>query len=72
MGLVLTYKRLESGQFAWPQVRDGVMRLSRAQFEALFEGPRLATRRNASGAATGCDELNHPGNGLNGSVNGAD
>ena len=37
-GLVLTYKRLESGQFAWPQVRDGVMRLSRAQFEALFEG----------------------------------
>ncbi len=37
-GLVLTYKRLESGQFSWPQVRDGVMRLSRAQFEALFEG----------------------------------
>jgi len=27
-GLVLTYKRLESGQFAWPQIRDGVMRLS--------------------------------------------
>jgi transposase len=45
-GLVLTYKRLESGQFAWPQVRDGVMRLSRAQFEALFEGldwKRVAT-----------------------------
>jgi transposase len=37
-GLVLTYKRLESGQFIWPQIRDGVMRLSRAQFEALFEG----------------------------------
>ncbi|MFZ3352333.1 MAG: IS66 family insertion sequence element accessory protein TnpB [Xanthobacteraceae bacterium] len=35
--LVLTYKRLESGQFTWPQIRDGVMRLSRAQFEALFE-----------------------------------
>ena len=34
----LRYKRLESGQFAWPQIRDGVMRLSRAQFEALFEG----------------------------------
>jgi transposase len=29
---------LESGQFTWPQIRDGVMRLSRAQFEALFEG----------------------------------
>ena len=37
-GLVLAYKRLEAQKFAWPQVRDGVMRLSRAQFEALFEG----------------------------------
>lgn len=37
-GIVLTYKRLEQGKFAWPAVRDGVMRLSRAQFEALFEG----------------------------------
>lgn len=69
-GLVLTYKRLESGQFAWPQVRDGVMRLSRAQFEALFEG--LDWRRVAMPrvAATSCDELNQP-NGLNGR-NGAD
>ena len=37
-GLVLVYKRLEQGRFAWPSIRDGVMRLSRAQFEALFEG----------------------------------
>lgn len=37
-GLVLVYKRLEDGKFAWPAVRDGVMRLSRAQFEALFDG----------------------------------
>jgi transposase len=37
-GIVLTYKRLEQGKFAWPAVQDGVMRLSRAQFEALFEG----------------------------------
>ena len=37
-GLVLASKRLEHGRFAWPAVRDGVMRLSRAQFEALFEG----------------------------------
>lgn len=37
-GIVLTYKRLEDGKFAWPTIRDGVMRLSRAQFEALFEG----------------------------------
>lgn len=37
-GLVLTYKRLEAGKFAWPAIKDGVMRLSKAQFEALFEG----------------------------------
>ncbi|MCY4498387.1 MAG: IS66 family insertion sequence element accessory protein TnpB [Rhodospirillaceae bacterium] len=37
-GLVLAHKRLEQGRFAWPSVRDGVIRLSRAQFEALFEG----------------------------------
>ncbi len=37
-GIVLTYQRLEDGKFAWPAIKDGVMRLSRAQFEALFEG----------------------------------
>mgnify|MGYP001025857144 FL=1 len=37
-GLVLTYKVLEQGSFAWPKVQDGVMRVSRAQAEALFEG----------------------------------
>ena len=37
-GLVMVYKRLEDGKFAWPAIHDGVMRLSKAQFEALFEG----------------------------------
>jgi transposase len=37
-GLVLVHKRLESSNFVWPQVRDGVMRLSPAMFAALFEG----------------------------------
>ena len=37
-GLVLVYKRLDEGRFAWPAVQDGVMRLTPAQFEALFEG----------------------------------
>ena len=37
-GLVLVHKRLEGGKFVWPQVQDGVMRLSAAQFAALFEG----------------------------------
>ncbi|PTM40949.1 IS66 family insertion sequence element accessory protein TnpB [Bosea sp. 124] len=37
-GLVLVHKRLEGSKFVWPQVRDGVMRLSPAMFAALFEG----------------------------------
>ena len=37
-GLVLTYKRLEEGHFAWPGIEDGTVRLTRGQFEALFEG----------------------------------
>jgi len=37
-GLVMIYKRMEDSKFAWPAVHDGVMRLSKAQFEALFEG----------------------------------
>ena len=37
-GMVLVHKRLEGGKFVWPQVQDGVMRLSAAQFAALFEG----------------------------------
>lgn len=37
-GMVLVSKRLEDGEFRWPKVQDGVMRLSAAQFQALFEG----------------------------------
>ena len=35
--LVAAYQRLEQGRLAWPAVREGVIRLSQAQFEALFE-----------------------------------
>ena len=31
-------KRLEQGRFAWPGIEDGMIRLSKGQFEALFEG----------------------------------
>lgn len=34
-GLALCYKRLEQGQFAWPKVQDGMMRLTKAQFKAI-------------------------------------
>ncbi len=37
-GVCLFAKRLEDGKFRWPNVRDGVMRLSAAEFSALLEG----------------------------------
>ena len=37
-GMVLVAKRLEDGEFRWPKVQDGVMHLSAAQFQTLFEG----------------------------------
>jgi len=55
-GLVLIAKRLEQGKFAWPGVRDGVMRLSSAQLAALFEGldwRRVYTARTARPTAAG-------------------
>ena len=54
-GLVMSYKRLEQGKFAWPRIQDGVMRLSKAQFEALFEGldwRRVMARRVHKPGAT--------------------
>ena len=37
-GLVMAYKRLEDATFTWPAIKDGVMMLNHAQFEALFAG----------------------------------
>lgn len=37
-GVMLLAKRLEDGQFRWPKVEDGVMRLTSAQLQALLEG----------------------------------
>ena len=53
-GLVMTYKRLEAGEFVWPRISEGVMRLSRAQYEALVEGldwKRVVARRIQAPAA---------------------
>jgi transposase len=55
-GMVLTYKVLEQGSFAWPKVQDGVMRMSRAQAEALVEGldwRRTVARRVQAPTAAG-------------------
>jgi transposase len=37
-GMVLAYKRLEAHTFSWPEIRDGLISLNLAQFEALFAG----------------------------------
>ena len=37
-GLVLYAKRLERGRFVWPQAKDGVVSLMRAQLSMLTEG----------------------------------
>lgn len=37
-GLVLIYKRIEGKGFYWPKLVDGTLTLTKAQFEALFEG----------------------------------
>ena len=53
--MVMSYKRLEHGKFAWPGISDGVMRLSKARFEALFEGldwRRVMARRARRPGAT--------------------
>ncbi|SFN03283.1 IS66 family insertion sequence element accessory protein TnpB, partial [Methylobacterium pseudosasicola] len=36
-GVVLATKRLEAGQFCWPKIEDGVVRLAAAQLAALLE-----------------------------------
>lgn len=37
-GVCLFAKRLEHGEFRWPKVQDGVMRLTAAELSALLEG----------------------------------
>lgn len=37
-GIVMTYKRLDVGNFVWPKPGDAVMPLTRLQFQALFAG----------------------------------
>lgn len=37
-GICLMTKRLESGQFRWPPIEDGTMKLSAVQLATLLEG----------------------------------
>jgi transposase len=49
-GLCLYAKRLEDGDFRWPRIQDGMMRLTSAQLGALREG--LDWRRVHQGRRT--------------------
>jgi len=42
-GLVLYYKRLETGRFTWPPIRDGVVVLSAAELTLLLDGLNWTT-----------------------------
>lgn len=37
-GLVMTYKRLNDTKFTWPAIKNGMISINHAQFEALFSG----------------------------------
>ena len=37
-GLVLVWKQLQEGNFRWPPIVDGTMKLSPVEFAALFDG----------------------------------
>ena len=54
-GICLLAKRLEDGEFRWPVIADGMMRLTPAQLSTLLEGlewrhmqPRDVVRPNAT------------------------
>ena len=49
VGVCLFAKRLEEGEFRWPKIEDGVIRLTAAQFAALLEGPGLASSAPSAG-----------------------
>jgi transposase len=34
----MSYKQLQQGTFRWPPIMDGTMKLSAAEFAALFDG----------------------------------
>ncbi len=64
-GVCLFAKRLEDGKFRWPNVQDGVIRLSAAQLSALLEGldwRRVhAMRETRRCSRHDCGRVNQPG-----------
>ncbi len=55
-GVCLFAKRLEDGEFRWPKIEDGTIRLSATQFSALLEGldwKRVHTKETPAPALPG-------------------
>jgi transposase len=59
-GLCLITKRLESGAFTWPPVRDGAMTLTAAQLRLLFTGMNWTQLSGAGDEPPGCQRLERP------------
>ena len=53
-GVCLFAKRLEDGKFRWPNMQDGVMRLSAAELSALLEGLDWKRVHSAASAMGPC------------------
>lgn len=50
-GVCLFAKKIEDGEFRWPKIEDGVVKLTSAQLQALLEGldwRRVHERKGAS------------------------
>ena len=60
-GLVMTYKRLEQGRFAWPAVRDGVIALVARPVRGAVRRAGLASRAGAAGPPACCGGMTHDG-----------
>ncbi|WP_084659684.1 IS66 family insertion sequence element accessory protein TnpB [Rhizobium sp. IBUN] len=62
-GIVLAYKRLEEHTFTWPGIKDGLMTLTHAQFEALFAGlvgdASVLWRRERRRPSNSCGTMTH-------------
>lgn len=55
-GLVMAYKRLEEHTLIWPAVKDGLLVMNHAQFEALFAGLDWRIRATEARAPEAVDQ----------------
>lgn len=62
-GIVLAYKRLEEHTFTWPGIKDGLMTLTHAQFEARLQGSiggaSVPWRRERRRPSNSCGTMTH-------------